>query len=158
MRGRTIQKGMNHMAKQATGTTDKEISTHTLVEYVKQLLEQIQADLEHPEVSPMGERRTFVLTHPKNSTNISGVNRKCQDAAKQENTMATELVELHAPAPHLAKRAVQEKYKHRCAVCGGEWIGEDDNPSECIYCRTTTWRTGKTKWDLRRERKAKQAQ
>lgn len=65
--------------------------------------------------------------------------------------VGTKVIDLHPPSAERSKRGVQKVFLHRCAVCYGEWVGYDVDPGRCNYCHTPRWRTGKTKWDERRE-------
>ena len=65
--------------------------------------------------------------------------------------VGTKVIDLHPPSAERSKRGVQKVFLHRCAVCYGEWVGYDADPGRCNYCHTPRWRTGKTKWDERRE-------
>ena len=65
--------------------------------------------------------------------------------------VGTKVIDLNPPSSERSKRGVQKVFLHRCAVCQGEWVGYDANPGRCNYCHTPRWRTGKTKWDERRE-------
>ena len=70
-----------------------------------------------------------------------------------EEPMPTQQIPLRQPNPRLLKpgKKHQQKYKHHCKVCDGEWIGDESAPPTCNYCRSTIWRTGETKWALRRK-------
>ena len=65
----------------------------------------------------------------------------------------TQPIPLKRPNPGLLKpgRRPQQKFKHHCLVCDGEWIANEPQPPSCCYCRSTIWRTGETKWALRRK-------
>ena len=65
--------------------------------------------------------------------------------------VGTKVIDLNPPSAERSKRGVQKVFLHRCAVCHGEWVGYDADPGRCNYCHTPRWRTGKTKWDERRE-------
>ena len=71
-----------------------------------------------------------------------------------EPVPTTQPISLRHPDPRLLKpgKRHQRKYKHHCKVCDGEWIGDEPEPPTCNYCRSTIWRTGETKWALRRKR------
>ena len=66
---------------------------------------------------------------------------------------ATQQIPLRQPKPNLLKpgKKLQQKYKHHCKICDGEWIGDEPAPPSCNYCRSTIWQTGETKWALRRK-------
>ena len=65
----------------------------------------------------------------------------------------TQPIPLRQPNPRLLKpgKKHQQKYKHHCKICDGEWIGDEPSPPACNYCRSTIWQTGETKWALRRK-------
>ena len=66
---------------------------------------------------------------------------------------STQQIPLKQPKPNLLKpgKRLQQKYKHHCKICDGEWIGDEPAPPSCNYCRSTIWQTGETKWALRRK-------
>ena len=66
---------------------------------------------------------------------------------------ATQEIPLKPPRPNLLKpgKKPQTKYKHHCKICDGEWIGDEPNPPACNYCRSRIWKSGQTKWHLRRK-------
>ena len=65
--------------------------------------------------------------------------------------VGTRLIDLNPPSPERSKRGVQQVYMHHCVMCGGEWVGIEADPGRCNYCHSPRWRTGKTKYDERRE-------
>lgn len=69
----------------------------------------------------------------------------------REPMVGTKLIDLNPPAPQHARRPVQQVYMHHCAVCEGDWVGYDADPSYCNYCKSRRWRTGRSKWDERHE-------
>lgn len=74
-----------------------------------------------------------------------------QKPEKSRHMVGTTPIDLSPPSPDRAKRPVQEVWLHHCVVCQGDWVGWDVDPGRCNYCFTPRWRTGKTKWDERRE-------
>lgn len=68
-----------------------------------------------------------------------------------QSMVGTKVIDLNPPSAQRSKRGVQKVFLHRCAVCQGEWVGYDADPGRCNYCHTPRWRTGKSKWDERRE-------
>ena len=98
------------------------------------------------------------LTPEQYASYIGGVkpNFDVDDSLIGGAVPATQQIPLRQPNPHLLKpgKKHQQKYKHHCVVCDGEWIGDDPEPPSCNYCRSTIWRTGETKWALRRRRQA----
>lgn len=69
----------------------------------------------------------------------------------QEPMVGTKLIDLNPPSPQHARRPVQQVYMHHCAVCEGDWVGYDADPTNCNYCKSRRWRSGKSKWDERHE-------
>ena len=69
----------------------------------------------------------------------------------QEPMVGTKLIDLNPPLPQYARRPVQQVYMHHCAVCEGDWVGYDADPSNCNYCKSRRWRSGKSRWDERHE-------
>ena len=94
------------------------------------------------------------LTPEQYASYIGSVKPKfdVEDNTVGESVQATQPIPLRQPNPRLLKpgKKHQQKYKHHCKVCDGEWIGDDPEPPSCNYCRSTIWRTGETKWALRR--------
>lgn len=93
------------------------------------------------------------LTNSKVSNSILVVkNKMTLKSLETANSMVgTKLIDLNPPSPERAKRPVQQVYLHHCAVCQGDWVGNDANPAHCNYCHSRRWRNGKSKWDERRE-------
>ena len=161
MRGRTIQKGMNHMAKTA-GTTESTIPTHMLLAYVRDLLEQIQEGLDHRSGSSENQLATISLTHPKNTIKLGCV--KAKEREEEASTMDTTVLDI---TPYFAKHHTvtivfedeAAVHMHKCGVCGDFFETASGTRNRCPHCNTRNWRTGRTKWDQRRAlRRAKQAQ
>lgn len=50
----------------------------------------------------------------------------------------------------------EKVYLHECQVCTKRFKSRSGNPVRCGLCRTRNWKTGKTKWDIGRERKMQQ--
>ena len=76
-------------------------------------------------------------------------NFKSSEASR--SMVGTRIIDLNPPAPERAKKPVQQVYLHHCAMCGGDWVGNDADPGRCNYCYAPRWRTGKTRWQERRE-------
>ena len=76
-----------------------------------------------------------------------------QNQTIEKPMTTTQQIPLRPPKRHLLKpgRRPQQKFKHHCQVCDGEWIGNEPQPPSCSYCRSTIWQTGETKWALRRK-------
>ena len=95
------------------------------------------------------------LTREQYASYIGGVkhNLVLTDSSAEESMPTTQQIPLRQPNPRLIKpgKKHQQKYKHHCKVCDGEWIGDEPEPPTCNYCRSTIWRTGQTKWALRRK-------
>ena len=94
------------------------------------------------------------LTPEQYASYISRVKQKLAITDNYESEMPTTLpIPLRPPNPGLLKpgRRPQQKFKHHCLVCDGEWIANEEHPPSCCYCRSTIWRTGETKWALRRK-------
>ncbi len=98
---------------------------------------------------------TTDTTLPNDSYKIQYVKRKFVPIDAKYTTeplrTGTVAIELKAPNDAFSRRSVQTKYRHSCYRCGGEWIGDEPDPAECVYCRTRRWRDGKTQWERRRE-------
>ena len=93
------------------------------------------------------------LTKSKISNSVFVVKNKLtlKEQEASRSMVGTTPIDLNPPAPERAKKAVQKVYLHRCALCHGDWVGYDADPGRCNYCFSPRWRTGKTKWDERRE-------
>ena len=101
-------------------------------------------------------RRDIVseLTQASYNSYNEAVKHKIDNPGTIGKLMSTsQEIQLKQPKPNLLKpgKKFQQKYKHHCKVCDGEWIGDEPNPPTCNYCRSRIWQTGRTKWDLRRE-------
>ena len=93
------------------------------------------------------------LTNPKVSDSVFIVKNEVGviPLETQQPMVGTKLIDLNPPLPDRARRSVQRVYMHHCAVCQGDWVGYDANPSYCNYCKSRRWRSGKTLWDERHE-------
>lgn len=93
------------------------------------------------------------LTKSKIRDSVLVVNNRMfnEPTEASQPMVGTKLIDLNPPSAERSKRGVQKVFLHRCAVCHGEWVGYDADPGRCNYCHTPRWRTGKTKWDERRE-------
>lgn len=95
------------------------------------------------------------LTREQYASYIGGVkqNLVVSNIPAEKEMETTEQIPLKQPNPRLLKpgKKHQQKYKHHCKVCDGEWIGDEPAPPSCNYCRSTIWQTGETKWALRRK-------
>ena len=121
---------------------------------LRQLSEQMAAVL--AELAAMKELLTGTsLTREQYASYIGGVkqNLVVSNSPAKEPMPTTQQIQLKQPNPRLLKpgKKHQQKYKHHCKVCDGEWIGDEPEPPTCNYCRSTIWRTGETKWALRRK-------
>ena len=121
---------------------------------LRQLSEQMAAIL--AELAVMKELLTGTsLTREQYAPYIGGVKQKLElsNSSAEEPMPTTQQIQLKQPNPRLLKpgKKHQQKYKHHCKVCDGEWIGDEPEPPTCNYCRSTIWRTGETKWALRRK-------
>ena len=112
------------------------------------------------ELSGYGSQGVFVdtsqknyLTNSKVSDSVFLVKNKItlRPLEDQEPVVGTKLIDLNPPSQQHARRPVQQVYMHHCAVCEGDWVGYDANPSYCNYCKSRRWRSGKSKWDERHE-------
>ena len=93
------------------------------------------------------------LTKSNISNSVFVVKNKAtfKPSEASRSMVGTRIIDLNPPSPARAKKPVQEVYMHHCAMCGGDWVGIDADPRRCNYCYSPRWRTGKTKWDERRE-------
>ena len=93
------------------------------------------------------------LTKSKISNSVFVVKNKATFKSSEASRpmVGTRIIDLNPPAPERAKKPVQQVYMHHCAMCAGDWVGNDPDPGRCNYCYTPRWRTGKTKWDERRD-------
>ena len=121
---------------------------------LQQVLEQlagVQAEL----ASLKQALRETSLTREQYASYISHVkqNSVMYDKISGVTMTATQEIPLRRPQQHLLKpgRKPQQKFKHHCQVCDGEWISNEPQPPSCSYCRSTIWQTGETKWALRRK-------
>ena len=95
--------------------------------------------------------RDFAQSQIRNSVLFFRNNMFNESTQASQPMVGTKVIDLNPPSTERSKRGVQKVYLHRCAVCQGEWVGYDADPGRCNYCHTPRWRTGKTKWDERRE-------
>ena len=122
----------------------------TALRYLTEQLAEMQADL-------AAIKRLLLdptLTPEQYASYISSVKLDFVTRNKFEPEMpTTQPIPLRQPNPGLLKpgRRPQQKFKHHCLVCDGEWIANEPEPPSCCYCRSTIWRTGETKWALRRK-------
>lgn len=93
------------------------------------------------------------LTKSRIRDSVLFVNNSMSSEATEANQpmVGTKVIDLNPPSAERSKRGVQKVFLHRCAVCHGEWVGYEADPGRCNYCHTPRWRTGKTRWDERRE-------
>ncbi|ETW93164.1 MAG: hypothetical protein ETSY1_40405 [Candidatus Entotheonella factor] len=133
---------VTRMLEERAATQDLIRQHITLTEHLLTSLNGLTTDglLPHDKLKNQDVKRNFVLTDAKSD-----------DESLPTGTVA---IELNAPNSAMTKRDVQRKYLHCCYLCKGEWIGDERDPAECVYCRTRRWRDGKTQWERRRNGKA----
>ena len=107
-----------------------------------------------------GAQRVYLDKYQKNDLTKSNISNsvfvvKNKVTLKPEEAtrpmVGTRLIDLNPPLPDRSKRPVQQVYLHHCVMCQGDWVGYDADPARCNYCKSPRWRTGKTKYDERRE-------
>ena len=93
------------------------------------------------------------LTDSKISNSVFIVKNKAtfKPSETSRAMVGTRTIDLNPPSPERAKKPVQQVYMHHCAMCGGDWVGIDADPGRCNYCYSPRWRSGKTRWEERRE-------
>ena len=108
---------------------------------------------DQPQPVLIGKYQNNNLTKSKISNSVFVVKNKAtfKSSEASRSMVGTRVIGLNPPAPERAKKPVQQVYMHHCAMCGGDWVGIDADPGRCNYCYTPRWRTGKTRWQERRE-------